>query len=421
MIMAPIRNIVLVKPPERSNFNFGTFSLAALAGAVRDLAEVRIEDATALDLPTAAASALAGQPDLIGITAMGMESVDPVARLVRHLRAARPERAIVCGGHGATCAPAALLESGADAVVIGEGEVTFRGIVENGIRPSAPGAMCRVNGSTVSGARQRLIDPLDQLPFPARDLMPAPRDGVHLMETSRGCPHGCGFCETTRFYQRRWRAFSPRRVVEEVARLVEDFDAWMIHLADDNFAADAARVLEICRALKEGPLPVFFMASARADDLIRDPRLLPAMAEARILRISVGVETLDLETGANIGKPISFDTYRTAFMLMRELGMFSVASLIVGLPGESPAGRARAVELAIEAGPDSTHFVPFQPLPGIPLASRGAEIRPEDIRDARAFTMAFFRHSRVRARLRAATRRGGTAGMLASATLEKHR
>jgi anaerobic magnesium-protoporphyrin IX monomethyl ester cyclase len=419
--MAALRNIVLVKPPERSSFNFGAFSLAVLAGAVRDLGEVHIEDATSLDLHTAVAAALARQPDLIGITTMGMESLKPVARLIQHLRAARPEQAIVCGGHGATCAPAALLESGADAVVIGEGEVTFRGIVKNGIQPGAPGAIWRANGSIVSGALQKLVDPLDQLPIPGRDLMPVPPDGVHLMETSRGCPHSCGFCETTRFHQRLWRPFSPQRIAKEVARLVDDFNAWVIHFADDSFAANADHVLEICQALKKGPLPVFFMASARADDLIRDPRLLPAMAKARILRVSVGVETLDSKIGANIGKPISFNTYRTAFRLMRGLGMFSVASLIVGLPGESPAGRAQAVEMIIEAGPDSAHFVPFQPLPGVPLASRSEEIRSEDIRDARAFTVAFFRHPRVRTRLKAAVRRGGTAGMLASGTLQKHR
>ncbi len=420
MTMPARSRIVLVKPPERSAFNFGTFSLAALAGAVRDIADVRIEDATALDLDHAVRKVLSGGPDLIGITAMGMESVEPVARLVRQLKAARPPVPVVCGGHGATCLPANLIESGADAVVIGEGEATFHTMLESGIRPGSPGTVCRVDSRLVVGPPQQLVFPLDRLVPPARDLMPASPDGVHLMETSRGCPHACGFCETTRFYQRRWRPFSAERVAAEVARLVEDYGAWVIHFADDSFAANPARVLEICRALEGKPLPAFFMASARADDLLAHADLLPAIASVRILRISVGVETLNSDSARQIGKAISPHAYRTAFERMRELGMFSVASLIVGLPGESAADRAQAVGLAVETGPDSAHFVPFQPLPGVPLAVKGAKVRPEDICDARAFTSAFFRHPRVQARLQAAVRRGGIAGMLASGAIEKH-
>lgn len=420
MNMPAYARIVLVKPPERSAFNFGTFSLATLAAAVRDIAGVRIEDATALDLEQASAAAMRGMPDLVGITAMGIESVEPVGRFVRRLRAAHPRLLIVCGGHGATCIPALLIEAGADAVVMGEGESTFRDMVESGLRPGAPGTVCRVDGTLVAAPPRKLIFPLDSLPMPARDLMPPSLDGVHLMETSRGCPHGCAFCETTRFYHRRWRPFTPARVAAEVSRLVEDHGAWVVHFADDNFAADPKRVLEICHALEGKPLPAFFMLSARADDLLADSRLLPAMAAVRMLRVSVGVETLSRDSSFRIGKPIPPGAYRELFERMRDLGMFSVASLIVGLPGETLADRASAVGLAVEAGPDSAHFVPFQPLPGTPLAARQAQTRPEDIRDARAFTVAFFRHPDVKRRLARAARRGGILGTLASGVRQKH-
>jgi anaerobic magnesium-protoporphyrin IX monomethyl ester cyclase len=419
---------VLVKPPERSTFNFGTFSLAALAAVVRDAADVSIEDATDLPIPHASARMLALKPDLVGITVMGTASVKPAVHFVKQLRlaessdsGARARVAVVCGGHGASCMPAELLGAGADAVVIGEGEVTFRNIVENGIRPRAPGVACRVDGRLVIGPEQKLVLPLDRLPSPARDLMPEPPDGVHLMETSRGCPHDCAFCETTRFYRRRWRPYSPERVVEEVRRLVEDHGAWIIHFADDNFTANPKRVLHICERLRQrGALPAFFMVSARADDLVADPDLLPAMAAARILRVSVGVETLSAATALRVGKFISPDTYHTAFRRMRELGIFSVASLIVGLPGESRAERDRSVELVVQAGPDSAHFVPFLPLPGLPLThgDQSCEPEPEDALDASAFTTAFFHHPHVHARLKLAAQRGGVLGLLARATLQ---
>lgn len=422
--------IVLVKPPERSTFNFGTFSLATIAAAVRDAAEISIEDATDLPIDYASARIFALKPDLVGITVMGTASVKPVVNFVKQLRLdessslGSPARVtVVCGGHGASCMPSNLLDAGADAVVIGEGEVAFRDIVEKGIRPGAHGVACRVNGRLVIGPVQKLIFPLDRLPSPARDLMPEPPDRVHLMETSRGCPHDCAFCETTRFYQRRWRPYSPERVVEEVRQLVYEHDAWIIHFADDNFAASPKRVLRICQMLRQRlVLPAFFMASARADDLLSDPDLLPAMAAGRILRVSVGVESLTAATASRVGKSISPDTYQTVFQRMRELGMFSVASLIVGLPGESSLERDRSVELTVQVAPDSAHFVPFEPLPGIPLARGrdGSEARPEDVLDARAFTTAFFQHPEVQARLKAAARRGGIRGFLARGTLENH-
>jgi hypothetical protein len=423
-----IERLVLVKPPERSAFNFGAFSLGTLAGAVRQLAEVSILDATDAQPAQAAQAVFARQPDLIGITAMGLTSVRPVVDFIQALRTAgkglgkgRERVPIIAGGHGASMAPIPILEAGADAVVVGEGELTLRQIIERGIVAGSPGLACRVDGQVVTGPPQQLIQPLDRLAFPARDLMAAPPDGIHLMETSRGCPHACAFCETTRFYGRRWRPHSPERVVAEIERLVDDHNAWIIHFADDNFAASPLRVKRICEKLQRVALPVFFMASARTDDLVSDPDLLPAMAAARILRVTVGVETLDQDAASRINKPIPLETHQQAFQRMRELGIFSVASLIVGLPDEDPTAREQSVERAIEAGPDSAHFLPFLPLPGIPLAAsyEGCDPDPRDVQDAREYSLAFLQHPIVQARLEEAAAGDDIRGLLARATLAR--
>jgi anaerobic magnesium-protoporphyrin IX monomethyl ester cyclase len=356
---------------------------------------------------------------------MGFSSVAPVAAFVRRLAAARSHGrpALVAGGHGASSLPGEILAAGADAVVIGEGETTFRRLIEEGmeaIRPGDPGLALLVDGRVIAGPPQKLIFPLDRLQTPARDLMPAPLDGVHLLETSRGCPHACSFCEATRFYGRRWRGYSPSRVVSEVRRLVDDFGAFVIECADDNFTASPSRVLRICEALRNETLPAFFLVSARADDLVAHPDLIPAMAEARMLRVSVGVETLDPDVAAGVGKPIPPEVYREAFGRMREQGIFSVASLIVGLPGETPETRARSAALAVEAAPDAARFLPFLPVPGSPLRGGRPAYHPNpaDVRDAVLFTRAFYGHPEVRGRLQDAVTDGGVRGLLAGGTLE---
>ncbi len=421
--------VVLVKPPEHSTFNFGTFSLGSLAAAIRHLADVSIVDATQLSPTEGASTVWKQQPHIVGVTVMGLKSVIPASLFIRCLKNSRAGSkngsgvvSIIAGGHGASMMPVPLLQEGADAVVIGEGELTFTQILQDGIRPGAPGVACLQEEEVIIGPVQKMITPLDDLPPPARDLMPPPPDGIHLMETSRGCPHSCTFCETTRFYGRRWRPHSPRRVAVEVKRLIDDYDAWVIHFADDNFTASPRRVQQICTELQKGSLPVFFMASARADDLVKNEDLLSAMAATRIQRISVGVETLNPILAAKVEKPISPETFKKAFTRMRQLDIFSVASFIVGLPGENEAMRERSVELAVEAGPDSAHFLPFLPLPGTPLAAGRKGVEPDlaDVLDARRFNEAFMRDSIVRGRLGTAADEDGVRGLLARATLKKY-
>lgn len=196
----------------------------------------------------------------------------------------------------------------------------------------------------------------------------------------------------------------------------------IIVITDDNFAADHERVLSICRMLENQDLPAFFMVSARADDLANNAGLLPAMARARMLRISVGVETLSPDLARAAGKFISLETYRELFHRMRSLGIFSVASFIVGLPGETSRERSETLDKALEAAPDSAQFVPFYPYPGVPMASgrRGFDPSPDALRDAERFTSAFYRHYNVHSRLLQASATDGIRGRLARGTLEKY-
>jgi radical SAM superfamily enzyme YgiQ (UPF0313 family) len=403
--------------------DLGTFSLGVLAAAVRDLARITIMDGRGMSLPEIAAEVRRHRPTLIGITAMDILAAEPARALIGALRATAPADGppIIMGGHGASGLPERMLEAGADAVVVGEGERTLADILEHGLRPGRPGVVMTVDGETVSGPPQEPIVPLDALNPPARDLMPEPALGIHMLETSRGCPHQCAFCETTRFHGTLWRPQSPSRVAGEVRRLVEEYDAWVILIADDNFTASPTRVKRICELLQALPLPATFIVAARADDLVRDPDLLPAMAETRMLRLQVGVETLDPASAALAGKPIAEEVYAEAFRRMRELGMFSIASLIVGLPGETPESRARAVDRCVAVLPDSAIFLPLQPMPGTPVADRTGVYTPDPAADADAlrFTQAFWEHPTVRRNLETAARGDDVRALLAQSALRE--
>ena len=128
--------VTLVKPPEQSVLDFGTFSLAVLAAAVRDLADIVIVDATFCELGDAVTRTLETDPEIIGVTTMGLTSVEPTTHFLKALRNAGFTNLLIIGGHGATMTPLPLLEAGADAVVYGEGEETFREVLQKGISES---------------------------------------------------------------------------------------------------------------------------------------------------------------------------------------------------------------------------------------------------------------------------------------------
>ncbi len=420
------KRLVLVKPPENSFFSFGGFSLAVLAAAVRHMADVAILDCTTLTFEQAGQKIMAHRPDLIGITLMGFSSLRNGVNLIRAITTAvpagEPVPTIITGGHGAFVFPEKILEAGCQCVVFGEGELTLQEILRSGIRPGMPGTIVLSGDKMVRGEPRKPIVPMDRLNTPARDLIDPPPNHMHLLETSRGCPHRCKFCETTKFFGRRWRSFSAKRVVKEVDLLIEKYDGWIIQVADDNFTADIQRVKDICRRLlNEEILPAYFMLSARADDLVRDPELLPLMAQARMLRIQVGIDTLDPQLSRQVNKTISSSIYRDVFQRMRELGIFSVGSVIVGLPGESLPAREKILERVVEVLPDAAHFIPYLPLPGLPREERhvGFDSHPDDAVEADRLNRDYYRVPAVLKQLTELTLRGDIQAQLALGVLKE--
>jgi anaerobic magnesium-protoporphyrin IX monomethyl ester cyclase len=406
--------LALVKPPESSSMDFGTFSLAVLGAYVRDIAALTIVDATELSLKETLGRIAEARPNVVGVTTMSLDSLGPARAVVKALRESGFRGMLVAGGHGATMLPRELLESGADAVVYGEGEATFRDVLASGAREETPGLFL-LRGGLLLQTPPRPHLAMDALPEPLWDLIGQPANGVAMVETSRGCPHRCRFCETTRFHSSRWRARSPRKVVRDVRRLVRK-GATVIQVVDDNFLADAGRALEICELLSGGPLPLFFIFSARSDDLIRDADLIPRLAEARFLRVNVGVETVDEGLAARVGKKITCRQHQRAFAAMRRAGIYTVASFIVGLPGETEASRQKSLAAALEFA-DSARFVPFQPFPGIPIGDGSGEPEPCLIQMAGELNRAFDDHPSVRRRKRLLAKEPTVRGLLTRASL----
>jgi radical SAM superfamily enzyme YgiQ (UPF0313 family) len=255
--------------------------------------------------------------------------------------------------------------------------------------------------------------------MPAKKWISTPKDGLYLLETSRGCPHRCRFCETSSFFRSTWRSRSPEKVVKDIETLV-DRGALIIQLTDDNFTASPKRAIKICNELENRNLPLFFVFSARSDDLLSNPELIPSLAKANFLRAAIGVETPDEKISQQIGKGISLEQHKLAFAGLRKAGIYTVASFIVGLPGETEQTRKNYVNIACELA-DSATFVPFLPLPGIEMDDGSGSVKPQpwSVECAAKLTRQFRQNPTNIKRLLQAAQKPSIRGILAKRSLQK--
>jgi len=384
-----VAKVVLINPPaehtlvgnnprfldeERGhNPPLGILYLAAMLEERSDhtvcVLDAQVEELSYDDL----AGHVAGErPDLVGITTMTFTLVD-VLRTVEVVKASAPEAKVVLGGPHVHLYPRESLElPGVDFAIVGEGEYSLVALCDRLWEPErwgeVPGLVYRRNGEVVANERPGLIEDLDALPFPARDLTPyhryssvlARRRPVTTMFTSRGCPYRCAFCDRPHL-GKRFRAASAKRVADEMQECVE-MGIHEVLVYDDTFTVSRRRVLEICAEIQRRGLDVGWDIRARVDTV--DEEMLRALRAAGCERIHYGVEAGDDRFMAVLRKGITVEQARRAFRLTRKAGIATLAYFMIGIPGQTEADVRQTMRLARELDPDVVHITILTPFPG---------------------------------------------------------
>jgi radical SAM superfamily enzyme YgiQ (UPF0313 family) len=377
-----IRRVLNVIPP------LGIASLAAVLE--RDGHEVRLFDCTigrAQDESWVLSELGRYGAEFVGFSAT-TPSFGAARRLARAVRKLLPEAPLVIGGAHATAAPEHALADGAfDAAVLGEGETTVvelcRHLAQQGLAglDRIAGLALRVDGSVRRTPPRPPVEDLDELPFPARHLLP-PLSAYHptpasyralpvgVLMTSRGCPFRCTFCDRAVFGN-RCRMHSPERVVEEVRQLVHRYGAREIRFFDDTFTLNRRRVLELCERLRLAGLrlPWTCLTAVRAVT----PELLRAMRLAGCWQVLYGLESGDAAMLRRLGKGNTVELNEQAVRWAKEAGMSVRADFIVGTPGETRESLRRTVAFAKRLPLDYAHFNKFIPFPGTALSDELAQ------------------------------------------------
>ena len=342
------------------------------------------------------------RPDLLVLDAR-IETVDQVASLARQV-ASHCGAIIGAGPPLEACARSALREESVRGVLGGEYEGWIRPVAESlaaGNQPRAPGWVVGGDAGPLAVLPAAAIADINGLPVPPhaellaggyRVAYPVQRRGrlrsAYVLST-RGCPHACTFCSPVEMRSRflPYRVRDVEAVAEELA-YVESLGANVVYFNDDNFLREPERVGALCESILRRGLRLSWLADARVDDVV--PTMLPLLRRAGCSTLCLGIESGSQRVLDALRKGITLEQTRSAATAIRRAGIWMVAYVILGSPGETDAEREATWELVDELRPELVqchrfaHYPmargergdPMWPHLGDKFASNEAELTP---------------------------------------------
>jgi len=317
------------------------------------------------------------QPRFVASTAI-TATINDCLQLGRIVKEEVPGAVYLLGGVHPTFMWRDLLaaDSPVDIVVRGEGERTVEELLR--VLTSGTGELAGVagiayrneHGDPVATPPRPNLPDLERYPaafdlvdWPTYRYFVIPKSRLGAVATSRGCVYGCTFCSQQVFWARSWRGRAPENVVEEVRHLHDDHGVNVVLFTDEYPTRDQDRWEELLDRMIALGRPIYLLMETRAQDIVRDRRFLAKYRQAGIIHVYVGLEATEQETLDRIDKKSSIEEGRESLRLIREYGMLSETSFVLGFPEETEESVRRTLESARYFDPDMAHFLAITPWP----------------------------------------------------------
>ncbi len=261
-----------------------------------------------------------------------------------------------------------------DYIVRGEGEVTIaellKALSNNEDIAKVKGLAYRSDSGVVTTPDRPYLHNLDNLPM-GWDLLDwedytyfiLPGSRLGAVCTSRGCEQECTFCSQQKMWNRTWRARSPEDIVREMEHLKNEYRVNVVLFTDDYPTPDRERWEKLLDLLIEKDLDMKILMETRAEDIIRDADILHKYKKAGIIHIYVGTEATVQKSLDLIKKDLSIEESIESLRLLREVGIITETSMILGFPFDTQETIDRTLELIMEFNPDFGHFLAIAPWP----------------------------------------------------------
>jgi len=320
--------------------------------------------------------------DVVGLSVIGgYYQYRKLLSLSKAINNSKQRPFYIIGGHGPAPEPEYFMKkTEADAVVIGEGEITVINLLEavasNKSLKAVRGIAFR-NGVTVSiNDRQPLIDEIDNIPFPAHDMFPmqyyrllrmpncSSTDFVMRVMSGRGCLFTCNFC------YRMDKGFRPRSnesIIEEIKVLQREYGITYICFGDELLMSSESRVESLCRDFISAGLKIKWNCNGRLN--FAKPDALKLMKESGCVFINYGIEAMDDQILKNMNKALTTKQIIKGIEATNEAGISPGYNIIFGNIGENKQTLDKGVEflLQYDDGAQMRTIRPVTPYPGSPL------------------------------------------------------
>jgi len=366
--------------------------LASLAGNVDSHHEVAVADLVLVQATvrqTVERLLASHAPDVVGLSVMTFQRVT-ARRIINLVRQIRPSVRIVVGGYDPSLAAEEWIDPalGVDAIVRGEGDITFRELLrawERGDRPVHVDGLWYRDGPTFRRNPPRTVAKMtDGAVRPpnrrARVLSGYTFLGrrIDVVETSRGCTFDCSFCSIIEMRGRNFHRLPLPAVIDDIRDAVS-LGARSIFFVDDNITLDVERFKGLCRAIIEAGLAHidYLVQAMTASIATHGAELAPLMRRAGFRYVFLGIENvLDEDLVFLKARAKNIDRHSAsrenasaaAATILRQHGMFVVGGLIVGNPDDREESVTANLDFARKYvdWPYIQHPTPY---PGTPMTA----------------------------------------------------
>jgi anaerobic magnesium-protoporphyrin IX monomethyl ester cyclase len=379
-------NVVLINPNYRTKLGgnekisaiLPPLGIAYIAAVLKqNNISVSIIDMNAenLDIPSTMDKLFSMNPQLIGITSTTPQ-INKVYSLAREIKRLNKNIFIVVGGPHPTSLPLEVIDNkDIDFVAVGEGEITMlelcKALEKDKSYKKIDGLGFKYKRKVILNKPRKLIDNLDDIPFPAIDLLPLNKYHSAYSKykpfanilTSRGCPGRCLYCNKQIFgFNVRMR--SAQNIFNEIKYLNKKYGYKEFHIVDDLFTQDRKRVIDFCNLIKKEKLKIYWKLGNGVRVGSIDYELLKIMKQVGLYSLSFGIESGNQKILNNMKKGQTLQMCRNAVEWSNKLGLFTIGFFMIGNIGETKETILDTINFSKTLPLDVAQFSILVPFPG---------------------------------------------------------
>ena len=315
------------------------------------------------------------RPDIAGVTSLTSD-VYVAQDVLSSIKKYNPNILTVIGGHHPTLLPQDFYINSVDVIVIGEGEFTFKELVQT-YQSTGKKDLKNIKGLVIpeadkwiSTGEREMIKDLDLLPVPARPLTSSYRDKyfrgkwrpIASLSSSKGCPFRCSFCSLWKIMKGKYKTRSAGSVVNEIKQIQEHY----IDFAEDNFLHDLKRAEKIYELIKADGIKKTYKLYARSDTIVKRPDIIEKWKEIGMELILIGLESFRDNELKDLNKRNSIKNNEEAIRILQANDVEIAAYFIVN-PDYTQEDFEQLGDYVINLKLTQPIFTVLTPLPGTDL------------------------------------------------------